>query len=95
MPNLDEIRAKARAHQDEIDEAAHVGWATPQELAQRWKLSVTTVKDTPADELPYKEFGNGLKLKRRRYRWSDVYAYEARGIRGAPATPHERHEDAA
>ncbi len=86
MPkDLAEIRAKARAHQDEISEAAHDGWATPQQLAKRWQVSVTTVKDTPADELPYKEFGNGLKLKRRRYRWSDVEAYESSGIRGADA----------
>jgi hypothetical protein len=83
--DLDLCRERARAHQEELREAARDGWATPKELAARWKVSVTTVKDTPADELPYKEFGNGLKLKRRRYRWSDVFAFEARGIRGAPA----------
>ena len=81
---LETLREHARAHQEELLEAAHDGWATPKELAARWKVSVTTVKDTPADELPYKEFGHGLKLKRRRYRWRDVLAFETRGIRGAP-----------
>jgi hypothetical protein len=82
--DLETCRERARAHQEELREAACDGWVTPKELAARWKVSVTTVKDTPADELPYKEFGHGLKLKRRRYRWSDVYAFEAGGIRGAP-----------
>ncbi len=81
--DLEMCRDRARVHQDELREAARDGWATPKELAERWKVSVTTVKDTPADELPYKEFGHGLKLKRRRYRWSDVSAFEARGVRGA------------
>ena len=89
--DLEACRERARAHEEELREAAHDGWATPKELAARWKVSVTTVKDTPADELPYKEFGQGLKLKRRRYRWSDVYAFEARGIRGLP----EHSADAA
>ena len=81
MADVSEIRAKARAHQEELSESSGEVWATPQQLANRWHISVTTVKDTPADELPYKEFGNGLKLKRRRYRWSDVRAYEERGVR--------------
>lgn len=91
IDDLEACRERARAHEEELREAAHDGWATPKELAARWKVSVTTVKDTPADELPFKEFGHGLKLKRRRYRWSDVYAFEARGIRGLP----ENSADAA
>lgn len=71
---LGTIRARAQDHQLEIDS---VRWFTPQRLAARWDLSVTTVAAIPREQLPYKEFGAGTELKRRRYHPDDVAAYEA------------------
>lgn len=69
---LAQIRARAAAHQEALDPT----WLTPQLLAARWGVSVTTVRDIPRAELPYKEFGRGLKLRRRRYSPQAVAAYE-------------------
>ena len=71
--SLETIRQRAAAHQRELEEPE---FATVREVAARWRLSTTYVRDVPRSALPYTEFGHGLKLKRRRYRWSDVEAYE-------------------
>ena len=78
MADLTAIRAKARAHQQELDEPR---WLSIADLARRFGVSQSTVRAIPADELPYKEFGRGLKHRRRRYRVSDVEAYEASDVR--------------
>ena len=52
LEHAEAVLVDAHAHQEELREAAGDEWATPKELAARWKVSVTTVKDTPADELP-------------------------------------------
>ena len=80
MPSIAEIRARARAHAEEIESGQ---WHTPATLAHRWSVSETTVREIPAAQLPYKEFGAGEKLKRRRYRPVDVAAYEENHVRGA------------
>lgn len=49
---------------------------SPHELKLRWGISVTSIKRIPFTELRYKEFGQGSKLKRRRYREDWVLAYE-------------------
>ncbi len=74
--SLQPYRERARAHQSEID--LETRFLTPQLLAKRWSISVTTVKDIPFEELPYTEFGQGLKLKRRRYHPDAVLLYEGR-----------------
>lgn len=78
MDDMITIRARARAHQEELDEPR---WMTLAEVAARFRLSESTVRGIPADELPFKEFGQGHKLKRRRYRLADVEAYEAADVR--------------
>jgi hypothetical protein len=72
---LQEIRTRARAHQAEID--LSVRYLTVQNLAGRWSVAESTVRDIPRDQLPYKEFGK-KRLKRRRYHPADVAAYEER-----------------
>jgi hypothetical protein len=74
--SLQPYRERARAHQSEIDLAS--SWFTVNKLAERWDISASTVRDIPRDELPFKEFGKGRKLKRRRYHPDDVVAYENR-----------------
>lgn len=74
-PDLSSIRARAVAHQQAIDEPR---WLSVSQLAHRYGVSSTTVRAIPFDELPYKEFGRGLKLKRRRYHPKDVEVYESR-----------------
>lgn len=71
---LARIRARRQQHEEEM---LSVKWFTVAILAARWELSETTVRDIPADQLRYKEFGNGAKLHRRRYHPDDVAAYEA------------------
>jgi hypothetical protein len=78
MADLTEIRARARKHQEELDEPK---WLSISAVAARWGISDATVRTIPVDELPYKEFGQGHKLKRRRYRLADVEAYEAIDVR--------------
>lgn len=77
---LHQYRDRARAHQADIELAS--SYFTVNKLAQRWDVSPSTVRDIPRDQLPYKEFGSGAKLKRRRYHPDDVVAYENRD-RGA------------
>lgn len=69
------LREKAREHQASLDERRL--YFSPQQLATRWGVGVTTVKSIARDRLPFKEFGNGAKLKRRRYHRDDVLAFEA------------------
>jgi len=78
MADTTAIRARARAHQEELDEPR---WLSIAAVARRFGISESTVRGIPADELPYKEFGSGMKLKRRRYRIADVEAYEAIDVR--------------
>jgi hypothetical protein len=82
MPTVAELRERAAAHQRELTERKLL---TVRNLAERWQVAPTTVRDIPPDELPYLEFGRGLKLRRRRYDPQDVEMYERRHRRGAKA----------
>lgn len=73
--SMQPIRDRARAHQADLELA--VSYFTVQKLAERWNISESTVRDIARDRLPYKEFGKGRKLKRRRYHPDDVFAFEA------------------
>lgn len=69
-----QLRAAARQHEEELISQK---WFSPADLAVRWGFrSLSTVRGISRDELPYKEFGTGTR-KRRRYRLSDVEAFEA------------------
>jgi len=82
MNDLATIRARAAEHQRELTERQFL---TVGQLAARWNVAPSTVRDIPADELPFLEFGRGLKLRRRRYDPSDVEAYERSHRRGRAA----------
>lgn len=73
-PTVGELRARAAELQRELTERRLL---TVRQLAVRWAVSPSTVRDIPPDQLPYLEFGQGLKLRRRRYRPEDVASYEA------------------
>lgn len=73
---LTTIRARAREHQQELESQR---WYTPQQLAARWAVAESTIREIPATELPYREFGKGKVRKRRRYSPDAVAAYEAAG----------------
>lgn len=75
MPTLDELRAKAKAHQDSIDRDTR--FFDVNTLAKRWGVSPTTVRAIPSASLPFLNVGAGLQRERRRYHPSDVAAYEA------------------
>lgn len=84
MPDtLEELRAKARAHQLTIDAETH--GLTPRRLAARWSCSVDSVLDIPADRLPWYPIGRGTQRVHRRYRLADVERYESSF--GRPAAP--------
>lgn len=68
------IRERRQQHEDEM---LSVHWFSVAMLAARWGISETTVREIPPDQLRYKAFGEGKKLKRRRYHPDDVAAYEA------------------
>lgn len=72
---IPELREDAARRNLALDPSAAF---TVRELAQRWKLGETTVRDIPRDELPYMEFGSGLRHRRRRYPRAAVLAYEAK-----------------
>jgi hypothetical protein len=74
----DLTRQRERAAEHQRREEADRQWLTTADLARRWGVSATTVRDIPAVALPYLELGNGLKFKRRRYAPVDVEAYERR-----------------
>ena len=78
MADLVEIRARAKKHQEELDEPK---WLSTGDLAKRWGLGESTVRAMPATELPWKEFGRGVNRRRRRYRLADVESYEAVDVR--------------
>jgi hypothetical protein len=80
--DLSTLRARARAHQAVLD--LELVYLTPQQLAQRWQVSVSTIHGMGRDVLPYMEHGNGTQQKRRRYHPLDVEAYEKR-YRGSAA----------
>lgn len=80
MDRTARIRERRQQHEEEL---LSLHWFTPAILAARWGISETTVREIAADELPYKEFGAGMKLKRRRYHPDDVARYEAAKV-GAP-----------
>jgi hypothetical protein len=75
---LDELRAEAATDNETF---AARRWFTVAQLAARWNVSNPTVREIPRDELPYKEFGQGVKLRRRRYRPADVEAFETSRLR--------------
>lgn len=66
-------RERARAHAAEID--LSVRYVTVNDIAKMFGVSASTIRDIPRDQLPYKEFGSGVKLKRRRYHPLDVAAF--------------------
>lgn len=72
---LQRIRERRQKHEEEM---LSVQWFTPAILAARWGIADSTVRNIPEQELPYKEFGTGELLHRRRYHPDDVAAFEAR-----------------
>lgn len=72
---LDALRAKAQAHQDQIDRDTRF-FDVPT-LAARWGCSANTVRAIPSSLLPFLNVGSGLQRERRRYHPADVAAYEA------------------
>lgn len=78
MSALDELRAKAAAHQQHLDR--NTKYLDVQALASRWGCSLTTVRAIPNTLLPYLNIGTGLVRERRRYHPDDVYAYEAQRL---------------
>jgi hypothetical protein len=82
MRDLTEIRARAAAHDEDLES---VRWPTATELAARWSVSVSTVYAIPREHLPFKAFGRGPR-PRRRYRPADVAAFEA--MDGGYGQPH-------
>lgn len=75
MPDLAEIRARARQHQDELEKNAR--FLTIAALAARWGVGKTTVRAIPFADLPWRNLGRGLVRESRRYDPADVDAYEA------------------
>ena len=73
-PDLDELRARAARHQDELDRDTR--FLTVADLARRWRCSTTTVRAISHTALPYLNLGHGLVKVVRRYRLADVEAYE-------------------
>lgn len=72
---------RARAHDAELDNGLR--YLSVSQLARRWGISQTTVRCIPLADLPYIEFGQGLKLRRRRFPIAAVEAYEREHTRGA------------
>jgi hypothetical protein len=77
---LARIRERRQKHEEEL---LSVHWFTVALLAARWSVSETTVREIPATELPFKAFGQGEHLKRRRYHPDDVARYEAQRVGSA------------
>jgi hypothetical protein len=74
LPSLETVRARAQAHQHEID--VRVRFLTVQQLADRWGCSDATVRAIPADRLPYVAIGTVHRRTHRRYDPQAVDAYE-------------------
>jgi hypothetical protein len=86
MPrSLAEIRRRAKEHEEEIVSPT---WYTPLQLAARWGIGRSSVYEIPFEQLRYKEFGQGKKLKRRRYREDWVLAYEEMSGRSDQSNAH-------
>jgi hypothetical protein len=77
---LARIRARRQQHEEEL---VSLHWFTVALLAVRWGVSETTVRAIPATELPYKTFGAGELLKRRRFHPDDVARYESHRVGSA------------
>jgi hypothetical protein len=74
-PSLEELRARAAAHQEHLDR--NTKFYTVADLAARWGCSKTSVRAISAELLPYLNVGSGLQRELRRYRPADVEAFEA------------------
>lgn len=72
--SLDDLRAKAAAHQAHLDRNTKM--YTVKELASRWGVSTNTVRAIAHAVLPYINVGSGLVRESRRYHPDDVVAYE-------------------
>lgn len=72
--DADTRRARAAAHEREL-EARYTAF-TMRDLAVRWGCSVESVRQIPADRLPYVVIGGGLRREHRRYLPDAVAAYE-------------------
>jgi hypothetical protein len=75
MSAIAPLREQARAFNRELE--AKASWITVSQLAQRWGVCHSTVRDIPRDQLPFIEFGTGARYRRRRYDPADVQAFEA------------------
>ena len=71
MTTILEMREKAAEHARQLES---VHWLDVEDLAARWGVSKSTVREISRDALPYLTFGKTL---RRRYDPEDVLAYEA------------------
>jgi hypothetical protein len=79
MPtSLDEVRARAQRHQDELDR--NTRFLSAMDLKRRWGCCLQTVRAIPKRDLPYLNLGRGLVRELRRYRPADVEAYEAKRL---------------
>lgn len=78
MSTLDELRAKAAAHQQHIDR--NTKFYDVPTLAARWGCSPGTVRAIPASALPFLNIGTGLQRERRRFHPDDVARYEAQRL---------------
>lgn len=79
--DLDELRAKAKAHQDYLDRNTKL--FTVSDIAKRWGCSPTTVRMIAHAEMPYINIGQGLQRESRRYPPEGVYAYETNRLKRA------------
>ena len=70
LPRDDSVEA----HQQEL--LVRSSFLTVRELAQRWRVSETTIRDIPYDRLPYFQVGSGGRRIHRRYDPALVVAYE-------------------
>lgn len=75
MSTLDDLRAKAAAHQRYIDR--NTRFLDVPMLAARWGCSPNTVRAIPTALLPFLNIGAGLQRERRRYHPDDIERYEA------------------
>lgn len=75
LPTFAELRARAAAHNAELTARATFWHA--RDLAARWDCSVSSVLAIARERLPYTTIGRGTKRPHRRYKPSDVLAYEA------------------
>lgn len=65
---------RAREHQRDLD--AKTRYLSVTDLAARWGVAGSTVREIPKEDLPYMPVGKGKKAVHRRYHPDDVDAYE-------------------